>query len=55
MLEHEDNEMMRPYVVVGASSNLSLEIAVAVIVVAAVIAVSVVLYFKRSRRHTAKP
>ena len=55
MLEHEDNEMMRPYIVVSASTaqNLGLETTVAIAAVAVVAAVlATILYFKRSRRHT---
>jgi spore coat protein A len=56
LLEHEDNEMMRPYVVVSSSQNLTLEVTIASIVIVAVIAFSAaMLYFKRLRRRTPKP
>jgi spore coat protein A, manganese oxidase len=57
MLEHEDNEMMRPYIVVAAATNqnLPLETAVAIAVIVVVAAVSVsILYFKRLRRRAPK-
>ena len=43
LLEHEDNEMMRPYIVVLSAQNLSLEIMAVIIVVVIVIAVLVIL------------
>jgi len=51
MLEHEDNEMMRPYIVVSpvATQNLNLETTVATA------ALAVILLFKRLRRRTSKP
>jgi spore coat protein A len=58
MLEHEDNEMMRPYIVVSpaATQNLNLETTVAIVAAAAVIAaLAVILLFKRLRRRTPKP
>jgi len=55
LLEHEDNEMMRPYVVVSAStSNLNLETAVAVGAVAAVIGLLAFLNMRRLRRRVPK-
>jgi FtsP/CotA-like multicopper oxidase with cupredoxin domain len=56
LLEHEDNEMMRPYIVVSSTQNLTLEVTIASIVVVAVIAVSAaLLYFKRLRKRTPEP
>jgi FtsP/CotA-like multicopper oxidase with cupredoxin domain len=58
MLEHEDNEMMRPYIVVSpvATQNLNLETTIAIATAAAVIAaLAVILLFKRLRRRTPKP
>jgi hypothetical protein len=58
MLEHEGNEMMRPYIVVSpaATQNLNLETTVAIVAAAAVIAaLAVILLFKRLRRRTPKP
>lgn len=52
LLEHEDNEMMRPYIVVSSSNNLTLEIIavpVAVIIIAVLVAL---LIFKRFRKRT---
>lgn len=51
LLEHEDNEMMRPYIVVSSAQNLNLEIIVIAVVVT-IAAVSVVLIgFKRFRNR----
>ena len=47
ILDHEDNEMMRPYVVVAASNQTSLLLLSAVIVV--VVAVVLGLLFRRAR------
>ena len=55
MLEHEDNEMMRPYIVVSSFSGLNYQIIVEIVVV--VVAVTVLfmfLYFKRKRRFNHK-
>ena len=43
LLEHEDNEMMRPYIVVSSTQKLSLEIIAVIIVVVIVIVVLVIL------------
>jgi FtsP/CotA-like multicopper oxidase with cupredoxin domain len=58
LLEHEDNEMMRPYIVVSpaATETLNLGTTLAIVATAAVITVLVVvLFFKRLRRRTLKP
>jgi FtsP/CotA-like multicopper oxidase with cupredoxin domain len=49
LLEHEDNEMMRPYVVVSTAQNLALEIAAVAIVAAIVVALVAVIFFRRRR------
>jgi spore coat protein A len=55
LLEHEDNEMMRPYVVVSPGQNLTLEIAVFVVtvVIAAALVAMIALKHRstRSRSH----
>jgi FtsP/CotA-like multicopper oxidase with cupredoxin domain len=48
ILEHEDNEMMRPYIVVSTTSEPNLWITVIIVTVIVVVAVLVaVLFFKR--------
>jgi spore coat protein A, manganese oxidase len=58
VLEHEDNEMMRPYTVVSSSQtpalNLNLELAIAAIVVVVVAVLVLLLIFRRSRGHSEK-
>jgi FtsP/CotA-like multicopper oxidase with cupredoxin domain len=55
ILEHEDNEMMRPYIVVSADAgqlDLNSLIVIIIAVVIVIIAVAVALvYFKRVRNH----
>jgi hypothetical protein len=50
LLEHEDNEMMRPYRVVSTAQNLTFEIA-AIVVVAVIATALVALVILRRRRH----
>ena len=47
LLEHEDNEMMRPYAVVSLTQNLSFEIAVVIVVIVVVIAALVILMIRK--------
>jgi spore coat protein A len=47
LLEHEDNEMMRPYTVVSPSENLNLEIVVIALVVIITAVAVVLIVFKR--------
>ena len=54
LLEHEDNEMMRPYVVVSSAQNLNLEVIAIVVTVIAAIAVVGVIAFKRRRKQPTK-
>jgi FtsP/CotA-like multicopper oxidase with cupredoxin domain len=57
MLEHEDNEMMRPYIVVSpaATETLNLGTTITIVVTAAIITVlATVLFFKRLRGRTPK-
>jgi FtsP/CotA-like multicopper oxidase with cupredoxin domain len=49
LLEHEDNEMMRPYIVVSTAQNLIWEIAVVVIVAVVAIALVAVIVLRRRR------
>jgi FtsP/CotA-like multicopper oxidase with cupredoxin domain len=50
LLEHEDNEMMRPYIVLAPMQNLNFEIAVIITVAAIAIVLGAVLVIMR-RRH----
>jgi ABC-type glycerol-3-phosphate transport system permease component len=64
VLEHEDNEMMRPYIVVSSgqtpAQSLNLELAAAAVVVVVVAVLVLLLVLRRSRgrgvkRKTASP
>jgi FtsP/CotA-like multicopper oxidase with cupredoxin domain len=55
LLEHEDNEMMRPYLVVSSGQSLILEIGVVVAVAAAVIVISIVLFRRSSKQKQTIP
>jgi FtsP/CotA-like multicopper oxidase with cupredoxin domain len=50
MLEHEDNEMMRPFTVVSSLSGLSYQIIGVIVAVAVVVTALLVFYFKRKRK-----
>jgi spore coat protein A len=50
LLEHEDNEMMRPYIVVSAGTNFPVELIVLVVVVAAVVVLLGLLAWRLRRR-----
>jgi FtsP/CotA-like multicopper oxidase with cupredoxin domain len=52
MLEHEDNEMMRPYIVVSPSQNLNLEITVIAVVATITVAAVVLIVFKRFQNRS---
>jgi FtsP/CotA-like multicopper oxidase with cupredoxin domain len=52
LLEHEDNEMMRPYVVVAPSQSLTVEIAVVAVVVVVAAALVAVIVFRRRRSRS---
>ncbi len=53
ILEHEDNEMMRPYIVVSEASGPNLWITVIIVTVVVVVAVLVaVLFFKRLQHRS---
>lgn len=49
LLEHEDNEMMRPYMVVSAGLSLPLEVITVVVVAVIVVAVLVAIAFLRHK------
>jgi spore coat protein A len=49
LLEHEDNEMMRPYVVVPASQNVRVEVVAIAVIIVVVAILLVLLAFRRSR------
>jgi spore coat protein A len=51
MLEHEDNEMMRPYTVISAGAGISYQIIALTVVIIAVAVLLALLYFKRTRRN----
>jgi spore coat protein A len=53
LLEHEDNEMMRPYIVISSAQNLNLEV-IAIVVVALVVVVLAGLIVFRHRHHRSK-
>jgi spore coat protein A, manganese oxidase len=58
LLEHEDNEMMRPYIVVSPSNSLNLAliaIPVVVIVIAVLVALVVLRRFRKRKNRRAKP
>jgi len=57
ILEHEDNEMMRPYIVVAANTplnSLTIEVGVAVAIVALVVVLVAVVLLLRVRRKVPK-
>ncbi len=54
LLEHEDNEMMRPYIVVSTAQNLFWEIVAIVIVAVVAIALVVVIVVRRRRNHSSE-
>ena len=49
LLEHEDNEMMRPYVVISASQNAKVEVVVIVVITVIAIVLIMLLVLKRVR------
>ena len=51
LLEHEDNEMMRPYTVIGSSSSLSLIVTVGIVAVMVVAALLAALIYLKHLRH----
>jgi FtsP/CotA-like multicopper oxidase with cupredoxin domain len=54
LLEHEDNEMMRPYIVVSSNQSLNAGITFTVIIAAVIIAVLIALLFQKRFRNRAK-
>jgi len=54
LLEHEDNEMMRPYIVVPTGQNLNLELIAIAVVATVVIALTGIIVFKRLRNRSKK-
>jgi FtsP/CotA-like multicopper oxidase with cupredoxin domain len=51
LLEHEDNEMMRPYVVVSASQNVMLELVAIAVIIVVIVVLFVFLAIRRTRRR----
>jgi hypothetical protein len=54
LLEHEDNEMMRPYIVVSSNQSLTAGITFTVIIAVVIIAVLIALLFQKRFRNRAK-
>jgi FtsP/CotA-like multicopper oxidase with cupredoxin domain len=54
LLEHEDNEMMRPYVVVPSTQNINFEIVAIVLVGTVAVALAGLLVFRRLRNRSKK-
>ena len=50
LLEHEDNEMMRPYIVVAPGQSVAFEVVALVVLVLVVAAVVIALVRRRGRR-----
>ena len=47
LLEHEDNEMMRPYIVVSSAQNFALEVIAIVVVALVVVILAGLIVFRR--------
>lgn len=54
LLEHEDNEMMRPYIVVSSAQNLNFEVIAVVVVAIVAVALAGLIVFKRLRNRSKK-
>jgi spore coat protein A, manganese oxidase len=54
ILDHEDNEMMRPLVIVGSNNQTSLLLSVGLIVIVVILAIVALIVFTHFRRHSKK-
>ena len=54
ILDHEDNEMMRPLVIVGSNNQTSLLLSVGLIVIVVILAIVALIVFMHFRRHSKK-
>jgi spore coat protein A len=54
ILDHEDNEMMRPLVVVGSNNQTSLLLSVGLIAVVVILAIVALIGFRHFRRRSKK-